>query len=87
MTKLTRAERWPWSNEFRLWPWQLKKCSVLTAILGVPILRRKGEGPWKAVGVICLDSYTEDGAKLIVGNEKELADYLTDEGKLLAWLN
>jgi len=90
LATLTAGERWPPFNEFRLWPWQLKKCLELKAILGVPLLRQKvikGQSkPWKAVGVICLDSNTEDGAQLIVENKVKLIEYFTDDGKILAWL-
>jgi len=79
---------WPPFNQFHLWPWQLSKCKNLKGVLSVPILKKsKGNSPkWRAVGVINLDSVTDEGTEFLKTHRNKLTVYFVDYGKILASL-
>jgi hypothetical protein len=76
------------AEQFRLWPWQAKKTAPVKYILSVPLFKAsKGDSrTWKPVGVINLDSTTEEGAAFLQANEGRLAAYFIEIGKVIACL-
>jgi hypothetical protein len=75
-------------NEFRLWPWQARKTEYVKYILSVPLFKAsKGDSQtFKRVGVINLDTTTEEGAAFLQANEGRLVGYFLDRGKVIACL-
>jgi hypothetical protein len=75
-------------NEFRLWPWQAKKTEYVKYILSVPLFKAsKGDSKaFKRVGVINLDTTTDEGATFLQANEGRLVTYFLDRGKVIACL-
>lgn len=75
-------------NEFRLWPWQAKKTEYVKYILSVPLFKAsKGDSQmFKRVGVINLDTTSDEGAAFLQANEGRLVAYFLDRGKVIACL-
>jgi hypothetical protein len=75
-------------NEFWLWPWQAKKTEYVKYILSVPLFKAsKGDSKgFKRVGVINLDTTTDEGAMFLQANEGRLVTYFLDRGKVIACL-
>ena len=81
------ASKYLWRNEFHMSAWQLKKAQHLKAVLSVPLFERhgaKGKEKDRCVGIINLDSATDDGADHLAMKKKDLAQYLAKYGTLIA---
>lgn len=85
-----QLRNWPPFNPFHLWPWQLTKCGALKGVLSVPILKEIKRGglsaDWRAVGVLNLDSMTDEGTEFLKKYRNQLSEYFVDYGKILASL-
>jgi len=75
-------------DRFQLWPWQSKRVRRIQYILSVPLFRESqtDSRSWKPVGVLNVDATTEEGAAFLRKNEKELAEYFFQVGKVIARL-
>lgn len=76
------------ANEFRMWPWQMRRTKEVKYILSVPLFKAShGDSKtWKVVGVINLDTITDEGAEFLKANEGRLATYFMEIGKVVACL-
>ena len=82
-------QKWLLLNQFHLSKRQLSKTKAVKAVLSVPIFYSPSEGTsptWKAIGVINLDTLTDDGSKFLEHNRQKLVDYFDQFGKMLACL-
>lgn len=77
----------PCLNQFNLFYWQLLKTKFVKAILSVPICIDSDEnnGNWKVVGIINVDTLTDEGVKYLENNKKRFSEYFLNYGKLIAW--
>lgn len=81
-------EKWFFDNKFHLSHRQLRRTRHLRAVLSIPILEQSdGMSPdYRSVGVINLDASSDAGMNELHKNERELAEYFTRLGKILAAL-